>query len=159
LTNNTVTTIDKDTIIVENLDFILDHLNEPLFPRTIMTKTLGYQKEVFSELEALARFKAANYQDCRINAYPSHTEYAGINLTAPSFIMIDLDLKDFDYSQVLLIVLQKTLNKINNVFHGANAKPTVLWTGNGYHIYLPISGFILEEIDRLHVTLIQVKKI
>ena len=23
-----------------------------------------------------------------------------------------------------------------------------LWTGNGYHIYLPVHGFILEEIDR-----------
>jgi hypothetical protein len=149
LADNTTTTINKDTIMGANLDFILDHFNGPLFPRTIMTKTLGCQKEVFNKQEALARFKAANYQDCRINAYPSHTEYAGINLTAPSFIMIDLDLKDFDYSQEKLEkVLQKTLNKINNVFHGANAKPTVLWTGNGYHIYLPISGFILEEIDR-----------
>jgi hypothetical protein len=147
LTNNTVTTIDKDTTIKKNLDFILDHLNEPLFPRTIMTKTLGCQKEVFSKQEALARFKASNYQDCRINAYPSHTEYRGINLTAPSFIMIDLDLKDFDYSQEKLNkVLGKTLNKINNEFHAAH--PSVLWTGNGYHVYLPILGFILEEIDR-----------
>jgi hypothetical protein len=109
-----------------------------------MTKTLGYQKEVFNKQEALARFKAANYQDCRINAYPSHTEYAGINLTPPSFIMIDLDLKD--YSQEKLNEVDKTLNKINNEFHGAH--PTVLWTGNGYHIYQPIHGFILEEIDR-----------
>lgn len=23
--------------------------------------------------------------------------------------------------------------------------PTVLWTGNGYHIYQPIEGFILEQ--------------
>jgi Primase X len=147
LIDNTTTTIDKDTAIGAIFDIILDHLNDPLFPRTIMTKTLGYQKEVFNKQEALARFKAANYQDCRINAYPSHTEYAGFNLTPTSFIMIDLDLKDFGYSQEKLEkILRTTLNKINNVFHGAH--PTVLWTGNGYHIYQPIHGFILEEIDR-----------
>jgi hypothetical protein len=147
LANTTTTTADKDTVIEKNLDFILDHVSEPLFPRTIMTKTLGYQKEVFSNQEALARFKASNYQDCRINAYPSHTEYVGINLTPASFIMIDLDLKDFDYSQEKLNkILNKTMNKINGVFHGVH--PTVLWTGNGYHIYLPILGFVLEEIDR-----------
>jgi hypothetical protein len=27
-------------------------------------------------------------------------------------------------------------------------QPTVLWTGNGYYIYQPIHGFILEHIDR-----------
>jgi hypothetical protein len=42
--------------------------------------------------------------------------------------------------------LHTALNKINSIFRGAH--PTVLWTGNGYHIYIPISGFILEEIDR-----------
>jgi hypothetical protein len=41
--------------------------------------------------------------------------------------------------------LHKTLNKINDTFHGA---PTVLWTGNGYHVYQPVDGFMLEEIDR-----------
>jgi hypothetical protein len=42
--------------------------------------------------------------------------------------------------------LNKTITKINDVFHGSY--PTVLWTGNGYHIYQPVHGFILEEIDR-----------
>ena len=60
--------------------------------------------------------------------------------------MIDLDLKDFESQENLDKILQKTLNKINKVFHGA--QPTVLWTGGGYHIYQPIRGFILEEIDR-----------
>jgi hypothetical protein len=26
-------------------------------------------------------------------------------------------------------------------------RPTVLWTGNGYHIYQPVQDFILEETD------------
>jgi hypothetical protein len=59
-----------------------------------MTKQLGYQLEVFNKQEALEQFKNSNYEDCRINAYPSFTEYDGINRTAISFLMADLDLKD-----------------------------------------------------------------
>jgi hypothetical protein len=112
-----------------------------------MTKALGRQIQVFNKQELLAYFRASNYQDCRLNAYPAYTEYKAINLTAPSFIMIDLDLKDFDHSLAKLDkILHKTLNKISNVFHDAH--PTVLWTGNGYHIYQPVRGFILEKVDR-----------
>ena len=60
-----------------------------------MTKELGYQVEVFSKEEALGYFKSSNYEDCRINAYPPFTEYHGINRTPISFLMVDLDLKDF----------------------------------------------------------------
>ena len=144
---HTEATIERAHLIEVNLDSILEHLSGPLFSRTIMTKALGYQKEVFNKHELLAYFKASNYQDCRINAYPAHTEYRGINLTAPSFVMIDLDLKDCELSiEKLDKILNKTLTKINDVFHGSH--PTVLWTGNGYHIYQPVRGFILEEIDR-----------
>ena len=106
-----------------------------------MTKALGRQKEVFNEEEALEYFKASNYEDCRINAYPAFTDFQGINFTAPSFVMIDLDLKYIKSKEKLDKVLYRTLNKINKVFHGA--QPTVLWTGGGYHIYQPIRGFIL----------------
>jgi hypothetical protein len=60
-----------------------------------MTKTLGYQKEAFNINEVLEYFRASNYKDYRINAYPSFTEYDSINIIAPSFLMIDIDLKDF----------------------------------------------------------------
>lgn len=151
------TAIDRETTIKEDLDFILDHFAGPLFPRTIMTKALAHQKEVFSAEETLAYFRASSYEDCRINAYPAYTEYQGINLTAPSFIMIDLDIKDFQQSQEKLDrILNKTLNKINQVLHGA--QPTVLWTGGGYHIYQPMSGFILEEIDRFATYIDPTKK-
>jgi hypothetical protein len=138
--------IYRETSIKENLDFILSHLSNPLFPRTIMTRALGHQKEVLNPEEVLTHFKASNYQDFRINAYPSYTDYHGINLTAPSFIMIDLDLKDFESHEKLDKILHRTLNNINEVLHGS--QPTVLWTGGGYHIYQPIKGLILEQIDR-----------
>jgi hypothetical protein len=50
-----------------------------------MTKQLGYQVEIFNKEEALEHFKSSNYEDCRINAYPS-----GINRTPISFFMVDL---------------------------------------------------------------------
>ena len=39
--------------------------------------------------------------------------------------------------------LKRTLNFIREKL-GDNVSPTVLWTGNGYHIYLPVTAFILE---------------
>jgi hypothetical protein len=90
----TTTSINEDRIS-ESLDFILSHFQEPIFPRKIMTKDLGYQVEVFHKQEALGYFKSSRYKDCRINAYPSFTNYHGINITPISFLMVDLDLKGF----------------------------------------------------------------
>jgi hypothetical protein len=117
-----------------------------------MTRQLGYQVEVFSKEEALEYFKDSNYEDCRIKAYPSFTEYHGINRTPISFLMVDLDLKDFAdeikrAKAVLHRVLNKTLQKITEYLGG---KPTVLWTGKGYHVYQPVSGFILEEYETFY---------
>jgi Primase X len=138
--------------VQDGLDFILNHFQEPLLPRKIMTKKLGYQVEVFNKEEALEQFKDSNYEDCRINAYPSFTEYHGINRTPISFLMVDLDLKDFaDKTKkgraVVESALRKTLQKIKESI-GDN--PTVLWTGNGYHLYQPVSGFILEEYETFY---------
>jgi hypothetical protein len=44
--------IDHDRKVQDGLDFILNHLQDPLFPRKIMTKQLGYQVEVFDKEEA-----------------------------------------------------------------------------------------------------------
>lgn len=91
--------------------------------------------------------------DCRINAFPYDTQhridFEVKNKTTASFIMIDLDLKDFDSKIRLDNQLRKTLNKLfvtfrHERFHG-EAHPTVLWTGNGYHIYQPIEGIVLEK--------------
>ncbi len=138
---------------VENgLDFILNHFEEPIFPRKIMTKDLGYQVEVFNKQEVLEYFKSSRYEDCRINAYPPFTEYHGINRTPISLLMIDLDLKDFgrgDSKKEKL--LQKTLNKaLAKIKESIDGNPTVLWTGNGYHTYQPVNGFILEEYETFY---------
>jgi hypothetical protein len=136
--------------VEDGLDFILKHFQESIFPRKIMTKRLGYQVEVFNKQEALEHFKTSNYEDCRINAYPSFTEYHGINRTPISFLMVDIDWKDFETikgTAVLDRVLNKALQKIRESIGGT---PTVLWTGNGYHVYQPVSGFILEEYETFY---------
>jgi hypothetical protein len=111
-----------------------------------MTRRLGCQIEVGSKDELLNHFEQSNYEDCRINAYPSFANYRGINRVAPSFLMIDLDLRDFaNASDRLDRGLKRVLGKIHTLIRGY---PSVLWTGNGYHIYQPMEGFILEEEDR-----------
>jgi hypothetical protein len=63
----------------------------------------------------------------------------------PSFIITDLDLKDCGYSKDKLDrALNNESKRIKDVLGGY---PTVLWTGNGYHIYQPLEGFVIEEID------------
>ena len=56
-----------------------------------MSKRLWYQIEVYSKDKLLNHFEQSNNEDCRINTYPSFTNYHGINRVVPTFIMIDLD--------------------------------------------------------------------
>lgn len=125
--------------IRENLDFILRHFSSNGFPRTISTKTTeGRQILVNNKEEALARFAQANYLDCRINAY-SGGDIKG----DPNFIFIDID-STTDHK-----VIEKILNS-NSKFKRIGGHPTVLFTGNGFHIYQPISsGICLDDFSEL----------
>jgi len=135
-------------------DFMLSHFDEPLFPRTIMTYVLGRQVKVFDRRSLLDQLKRSDYQDCRINAYSSLFQqeeslrvYSDDVKLRVTIIVIDLDPKDLGNSKEKLDVsLQEALKKIKETINGC---PTVLDTGNGYHIYQPIKGIILDEIDEL----------
>jgi Primase X len=132
---------ENDSVVAEGLDFIVGHFEEPIWPRTIFTHTLGRQLLIYNKQEALARFKQANFIDCRINAYTYLTEYYGINIQAPNFIFIDLDRTSFRSDSTFWLAVNKTCKNIQ-VLLGGN--PTILWTGNGAHIYQPVEGIILE---------------
>jgi len=136
---------------IAGLDYILSHLDDAqdqMWPRTISTKATQRQIIVNSKEEALAYFKAANYFDCRISAYhywrPSIvSDFAGIkNVIAPNLIMVNLDVSNFDSEEELVRTLQKTLKKIKELL---GFKPTVIWSGNGYHIYIPINAIVVLE--------------
>jgi len=123
--------------IEQGLDYLLTHFEEPIWPRTISTRTTqGRQIVVFNRMEAFVRFKQANGLDCRINAYPNYVEWKGMNRQAPNFVFIDLDSNDID--------LKKILEGICAKFDDYSILPTVLLSGNGYHIYLPVTAFIFE---------------
>lgn len=132
--------------IEEGLDFILSHFSEPIWPRTISTRTTGgRQVLVFSKQEALARYRQANFLDCRISAFPDYTVHSGTNIQAPNFIMIDLDFEQFKSRDALEKSLKDTSRKIEETFPGT--QPTVIWTGSGYHVYVLIDAFVLEQED------------
>lgn len=115
------------------LDFILTHFSAFEFPRTISTKTTqGRQILVNNKTEALARFKQANYLDCRINAYSKHDE-----MEDPNFIFIDID----STKKVLIDKLLK------GRFSSIKGHPTILFTGSGYHISQPIQSVCLDELS------------
>lgn len=137
----------------KGLDYILSLLQDgsKIWPRTISTKaTAGKQIIVNNRYETLAYFKAAKYFDCRISSYPywrlsALSDYLGVkNVISPNFIMIDLDLSNFGYADLVLrSALQKALKRIKDLL---DMRPAVIWSGNGYHIYIPINAAILEDI-------------
>jgi hypothetical protein len=131
--------------IEQYLSFMLSNFQEPIFPRNIMTTSLGYQKEVFNIHEVLEYFRTSNFEDCRINAYPSFTKYYGINRIAPSFLMIDIVLKDFTSKAKLDQAMKGVLKKIGTTMRD---HPTILWTGNGYHIYQPMQWLPARPVKR-----------
>jgi hypothetical protein len=131
----------QKAIIKENLHFILSHFNgqEYKFPRAIITLKSKGQILANNEEETFRHFLDSDFKGCRINGYPFFGKAEDVNKLSPSFLFIDLDIslcsvckypiRKLDY------ILKQTLNKIEKEVHG---NPTVLWTGDGYHIYLPI---------------------
>ena len=138
----TQTQIEKG--IAAGLDFILSHLKEPKWPRTISTKaTGGKQIPVYSKQETLFFYKSSNFLDCRINAYPYCTT-GNIRQTI-DLVMIDLDQSTFRSCAALDAALRKTLKKIKETF-GDEFEPSILWSGRGYHVYLPTEArYDLED--------------
>jgi hypothetical protein len=114
----------------ENLQFIISHFQEPIFPRTISTQESGWRQiSVHDFNQIYQEFEKSSFIDCRINAFPS------IENPVPNFIFIDLD--NIHKNMTLDKILQITLTNFKRRLGGV---PTVLQTGNGYHIYQPINS-------------------
>jgi hypothetical protein len=153
----TTTQTSISTAVEWGLGYILSHFQEPFWPRTISTKTTeGRQVITSSRKEALARFIQAKYLDCRISAYtpdanenPSAIQkFTGLENITPSniIVMIDLDRSTFTTERGFTIALSRTLG---NIKEKLGTDPTVLWSGRGYHIILPLNSnnVILENIQ------------
>jgi hypothetical protein len=132
--------------VKEGLDLILSHCPEPAYPRKIATKSEPRQWRVNSDEEALRKFAAAKNMDCRINLY-SLLQEGQIWLT-PDVLYIDLDIrskKDF------------VLQNIEEMLPGA--KHTILDSGEGFSIILPMDGVEFDRTFRRLVYLQPHKKI
>jgi hypothetical protein len=80
------------------LDYITWHVS--VCPRRISTALYnGAQVMAHNKQQALSWFKAANYVDCRINAYSAlyvERNDNGKNRQAPDIIFVDIDRKNFN---------------------------------------------------------------
>jgi hypothetical protein len=146
---------------IAGLDYILSHFKEPIWPRTIASRTTeGRQLVVGSRKEALARYAQANWLDCRISAYPPNAtvnpsdlqRFQGLTTITPRniIVIIDLDQQSFKSDKALNLALTKALQNIKSIL---GVEPTVIWSGNGYHIYLVMDseGIVLENIKEFSV--------
>jgi hypothetical protein len=129
--------------IFYGVDFLLSHLSKPDFPRTVATKlTEGKQVVAYDKIQALAYYKQANYMDCRLAAYPYSADRCPQII---DFVMLDLDLNNFKYSRQKL---DNALGKILKTLGQEDITPTVIWSGNGYHVLVPLQplGSVLEDM-------------
>ena len=120
-----------------------------------MTKYTKGQITTYSKEQILYWFEQANYQDCRINAYPAFVSEAeeqdykqgiGLNLLTPNILFIDLDIEHFKSKKELDRWLDTILKNIANVLH--RTRPLVLWSGHGYHIIIPVKATeALEQFE------------
>ncbi|MDF0680039.1 MAG: DNA primase noncatalytic subunit PriX [Candidatus Nitrosocosmicus sp.] len=127
------------------IDFILSHFDSSFgqFPRKMMTSRSNGQFTVNTKQEILKRCEQSDFKDCRINAYPETIVKEEMLIQSPNFVFVDLDLGNFDNDiNKLNKVKNSTLRKMEQM-HGSH--PTLSWTGNGYHIYLPIDVPVLDN--------------
>jgi hypothetical protein len=133
--------------IEEGLDFIEGHLEPPTYGRRIATfATEGRQIFVNDREEALARFKQSSLLDCRFSAYPYPVpEYRCVNRQSPTFFLADLDKKNFKTKKAFEECMHNTLENFRVKLHGA--KPTILWSGRGYHFLQPMYADMALETE------------
>jgi hypothetical protein len=140
-----IDTIPKEMEVREGLIFILYHLDD-LWPRMVSTyATGGGQRLVNNFEEVMAFFKAANFMDCRISAYPKYTnDYINRTGIAPTVLMVDIDREHFTTTEEFELVTAKTYTNFEKIL---GSRPTQLWSGGGRHFLTSQSAPVLEKID------------
>ncbi|CAN5613808.1 hypothetical protein BH23THE1_BH23THE1_25510 [soil metagenome] len=132
-------------ILNPSIDFILSHFNSSVgqFPRKMMTFRSNGPFTVNTKQDILKRCEQSEFKGCRINTYPVTIAKEGVLIQSPNFVFIDLDLGNFDNDiNKLDRVKNSTLRKLEQM---QGSHPTLSWTGNGYHIYLPVDIPVLDN--------------
>ena len=119
---------------------IFETIDQPLFPRNIMTASYSGFFPVHDLKQMYKIFKRSNFQDCRISAYPPVTENS---MFAPNLLLLDID---YDDTQVktngIIYADQLNKTKVNKILKRLQLKFgiqnfSVMRTGNGRHILIP----------------------
>jgi hypothetical protein len=158
--------------VKEGIKFLLSHFEgrQRLFPRKMSTAlTKGKQFTVYDKGQILNECIKAAFIDCRLNGYPILDKDIGVEdyshanrdhlkcksqtsmpIQAPNIIFIDVDIpretnQQEEEAALLLKNVLKTIDKRLNCC----SSPTVLWTGNGYHIYIVLNTRPLELVQEL----------
>lgn len=92
--------------------------------------------------ETLARYKQANYIDCRISGYPIYHPPDRTDIPC-SLFMADIDQKDFKTSEDFESCSKRTLQNFDRLL---GCSPTQIWSGGGYHFIQPIDGIVFESV-------------
>jgi hypothetical protein len=142
--------------VKQGIRVILAHFEggQQLFPRKMSTPlSQGRQFIVYNEEQIISECIKSNFIDCRLNAYPIlPNDDIAAAIQPPNIIFVDIDLpKGFESQEETITklnkVLKKTLSIIQKNLDGCC--PTILWTGNGYHIYIVLNLRPLELITEL----------
>jgi hypothetical protein len=137
----------------EGVRCILSHFKQPIFPRTITSRSTtcdGTQfKVVYDEKEMFRTYEQSKFIDCRVNIYRSSypTEEChddeNLNLQLADMITVNLYKPMFMRESVQIKALYAILQSIKRILTG---KPTILRSMGAFHIYQPIEPHPLEQI-------------
>jgi hypothetical protein len=150
--------------VYDGLDFMMEHFEDceelprqrTRFPRNVATgATRRGQRTVNDSGEAMMFYKAALYEDCYLNAYTNYDvmiergELSPTYRPLPRHVVIDIDRTSFQTDEELETAIKETLANIHESITGLSGRePTVIWSGNGYHVHIPLDGWTcpLEEL-------------
>jgi len=144
----------RKTKVKQNIRFILSHFKEPTFPRTITSRSTmcdGTQfKVVYDEKEMFRTYEQSKFIDCRVSIYPSlyaTKEYYNdkdVNMQLADLITFDLHKSVFMRESAQIKALYAILQAIKKILAG---RPTILCSGNAFHICQPIEPDPTEQIE------------
>jgi hypothetical protein len=141
---------------IETLLALFEGAGQPLFPRKIMTAKYSGQFTAYSKEQMIKVFEEADFVDCRINAYP---KLPSGTLQPPNIILVDIDI-DWSLKSGYRLVKQKLNKTLRNIEEYCSLdNPLVLWTGNGYHVYIVLHMSEPLEYIQEYVTIGSVKDI
>jgi hypothetical protein len=143
----------------QNIEFILSHFKEPIFPRVISSRSIISEgtefQVVYNEEDMFEAYEQSNFIDCRVSVCRSsklkhNYDYEeNLNTQLADMITISLYKPIFMRESAQIKALYAILEAIERILTG---KPTILWSMASFHIYQPIvsqSSELIKELDHI----------